>query len=294
MLSLKHRPLFLQRCLKGRGGGPGAFASAPIGDGSGAATGICVPEADSDMLQLYIFETRPRALPAYPELGSLSGETFLRAVRRAAWLPWRDARYWRQAASLLAARPLEHVSGRELAQVCFAFNRIGFVSPVLANFCERYLGNRRQALNMFELAAVLAYVATVCMGSPGGRALAIKLADEMCIDWRQRETVPWTAWRMSVCALARGTVAHQALFSAAAPHLARNVPSMSGRDAADIVMAYATFGFKHHGLLSEMSRFVPSMGLTAREANDLRQAFARLGFDAQVLRALESVHDVRR
>lgn len=245
------------------------------------------------MLQLYIFVKPPRAMPAYPELDALSGESFVRAVRRAAWHPWRDARYWRHAAALLAKRPLQDVSGRELAQVCFAFNRIGFASPTLASYCEQYVEERRQALNMFEIAAVLTYIASACAGAPDGRTLAAHLADEMCIEWRQRETVPWTAWRMSVCALARGGVAHQALFTAAAPHLAQSVPAMNGRDAADISNAYATFGFKHHGLLSEMARFVPYMGLSASEAVEMRQAFSRLDFHAPLLESLEETRGAR-
>lgn len=71
-------------------------------------------------LQLHIFDKAPRCLPPYVELLNgatqtrcLDDATLVRALRRAALLPWRDARFWRQAADVVAKKPM---AGRDIAQ----------------------------------------------------------------------------------------------------------------------------------------------------------------------------------
>lgn len=65
-------------------------------------------------LHLYIFDKAPRCLPPYLDLARRSDDFFVRALRRAALLPWRDARFWRRAADAVAER--EKMAGRDLAQ----------------------------------------------------------------------------------------------------------------------------------------------------------------------------------
>ena len=73
-------------------------------------------------LHLHIFDKAPRCLPPYVEhfMQSSSGAkhlddaTLVRALRRAALLPWRDARFWRRAADVVAKK--DTMAGRDLAQ----------------------------------------------------------------------------------------------------------------------------------------------------------------------------------
>lgn len=75
-------------------------------------------------LHLHIFDKAPRCLPPYVEhfMQSSSTEgakhlddaTLVRALRRAALLPWRDARFWRRAADVVAKK--DTMAGRDLAQ----------------------------------------------------------------------------------------------------------------------------------------------------------------------------------
>lgn len=227
-------------------------------------------------------------MPPVTDLEGLKGEALTRAVRRAAWHPWRDAQFWRSAATQVAQVPPSHVAGRDLAQMCLAFRRIQFASPVLAQYCERYFDERRQALNTFELAAVLLYFAAARI-APESEKFAHELADEVCNDWRHREVVPWTAWRMLVTSLADMDVSHQKLFEAASPQLAQSARLMNGRDAVAICEAYAAFRFKHHGLLSEVAKFLPSMGLRDGEVWALHTAFAELEFDAPLLHRIREL-----
>mmetsp|Transcript_112571 Transcript_112571/g.352061 ORF Transcript_112571/g.352061 Transcript_112571/m.352061 type:complete len:227 (+) Transcript_112571:110-790(+) len=213
----------------------------------------------------------------------------VRAVKQAAWHPWRDACFWRKAAAHVAAIPPGQLASRDLAQVCLAFRRIDYSSNVLADYCKTYVGERLQHLNMFELAAVLLYFATEYAGTPGSQDFVRKVADEACIEWRQRENVPWSAWRMLVCSAALAGVAHQQLFVTASPHLVQSVKLMSGRDAVDVCNAYATFRFKHHGLFTEVARFLPNMGLNDREVAQLQAAFQRLEFDAPLLKRIQEL-----
>jgi len=236
------------------------------------------------VLQLYILERAPRSMPPWTELPEgLSRLALARVVRRAAWHPWRDATFWREAAQRAESRPTEALAGRHLAQLCLAFRHIGFASPVLAAYCERYFKEQRQGLNTFELAAVLTYFAGVCARAPGAEAFVEHLADEVCSDWRKREVVPWSAWRMLVVAAAESGVAHRGLFETASTHLAKSARLMSGRDAVDICSAYAAFRFKHHSLLGEVGHFLPSMDLTDSEVWALQTALARLDFEAPLL-----------
>eukprot|EP00747_Dinoflagellata_sp_TGD_P215663 gnl/TRDRNA2_/TRDRNA2_88333_c0_seq1.p2 gnl/TRDRNA2_/TRDRNA2_88333_c0~~gnl/TRDRNA2_/TRDRNA2_88333_c0_seq1.p2 ORF type:complete len:147 (+),score=29.09 gnl/TRDRNA2_/TRDRNA2_88333_c0_seq1:390-830(+) len=117
-----------------------------------------------------------------------------------------------------------------------------------------------------------------------------ELADEVCTEWRQREAIPWTAWRSLVSAAADARVAHRRLFETAAPHLAGNVRLMNGRDAVDVCAAYAAFAYRHNALLSEVSRFLPSMGLDDAEVKALQASLERLEFDAPPLRRLAELH----
>lgn len=222
-------------------------------------------------------------MPPCTEPEALAGEALVRAVRRAAWHPWRDAQFWRRAAGRVAASTPAELASRDLAQICLAFRRIDFASPTLANYCERYMEERRQAPNTFELAAIAAYFAAACSGSSGTREFVQMLADEVCAEWRQREAVPWSAWKMLVAAAADTGTEHRKLFETASMHLARNAQFMHGRDAAEVCAAYAAFGFKHNGLLGALARFLPSMGLTDAEVQALQEAFVALGFDAPML-----------
>jgi len=214
----------------------------------------------------------------------------VRAVQRAAVHPWRDARFWRQAAATVAETRPADVSGRDLAQTCLAFKRIEFASPILAKYCEKYMDERRQALNTFEIAAVLAYFVAASTGKPDAQDFVRALADEACIEWRLKETVPWVAWRMLVTASANAGVAHQLLFTTASPHLCKSVQFMTGRDAVDVCDAYATLGFKHHALLDEIAKFLPSMGLSDSEVRMLQQFFDRLDVDAPLLHRIRELH----
>lgn len=245
-------------------------------------------------LQLYIFNAAPRAMPPFvDELEQLSGEALARAARRAAWHPWRDAHFWRTVANHTAATMPSEMAGRDLSQLCLAFRRIEFASPELVSYCERYLEERRQALNTFELAGVLSYFAAACPDEASCEHFAQKVADEVCSEWRQqKELVPWTAWRMLVSSTADAGVEHQKLFEVASPHLARSARLMNGRDAVDVCEAYAAFRFKHHGLLTEVGRFLPSMGLSDAEVWALQAAFARLEFDAPLLQRMHELHSL--
>eukprot|EP00927_Polykrikos_kofoidii_P040289 TRINITY_DN34475_c0_g1_i1.p1 TRINITY_DN34475_c0_g1~~TRINITY_DN34475_c0_g1_i1.p1 ORF type:complete len:272 (-),score=40.30 TRINITY_DN34475_c0_g1_i1:76-798(-) len=217
-------------------------------------------------------------------------ETVVRAVRRAAAHPWRDARFWRKAAERMAAAQPAEVTGRDLAQVCLAFRRIEFFSPSLARYCELHVGERRQALNTFEIAAVASYSVLRGPSEESGDAVFVRtLFDEACADWRRREVVPWVAWRMLICAAAEANISHQILFATASPQLAQNVRLMTGRDVAEIGRAFAVFGFKHHGLLSEMSRFLPSLGLSDTEVKEVKTTFARLDFEEPMLRRMSEL-----
>merc|ERR1712129_257444 len=179
-----------------------------------------------------------------------------------------------------ASAPLD-LAGRDLAQLCLSFRRIEFASPELSRYCELYMDERRQALNTFELAAVLSYFAVACADAATCEDFTRKVADEVCSEWRQqKEVVPWSAWRMLVSSAASARVDHRQLFEVASPHLARSARLMNGRDAMDICSAYAAFRFKHEGLLTEVARFLPSMGLSNAEVWALESAFARLEFDA--------------
>eukprot|EP00811_Abedinium_folium_P005990 NODE_15511_length_1046_cov_7.245919.p1 GENE.NODE_15511_length_1046_cov_7.245919~~NODE_15511_length_1046_cov_7.245919.p1 ORF type:complete len:259 (+),score=35.28 NODE_15511_length_1046_cov_7.245919:134-910(+) len=241
-------------------------------------------------LQLYIFEREPRFMPPDTEVANLRGEAFLRAVRRAAWQPWRDARFWRDAARNLEGLPPAEVSGQLLARVCLSFQRIEIRSSELVQYCERYISERCQTLNTFELAAVLSYAIAASTGTPSPEALVKRVADEVCIEWRQRETVPWSAWRRLVCAAAEAGVPHQQLFATASPHLEENVKHMRSRDVVDVVTAFAAFGFRHTGLLAEVSRLLPSKGIANAEARTLEEAFTRLNYDAPPLHRIRKLH----
>lgn len=247
----------------------------------------------SRTLRLFVFSDGPRALPAGVRdvEGAVWGEALLRTIQRAAAQHWRDAHFWRTAAAHVAAAPLGALVGRDLAQVCLAFRRIEFSSPELCRCCERHVSDHRRGLNTFELAAVSQYVAASQAGSAEAQDFMQQVADEACTDWRQRETVPWPAWRMLVCSAAQAGTPHQQLFKVAAPHLAKNVPSMLARDAVDVCAAYAAFRFKHHVLLSELSRFLPSMGLNDREVLAMQDALKELDFESPPLQRL---HELRR
>eukprot|EP00438_Fugacium_kawagutii_P019058 Skav215405 [mRNA] locus=scaffold271:124338:124619:- [translate_table: standard] len=74
-------------------------------------------------LQLHIFDKAPRCLPPYVELLNVTqtqlvrqvdDATMVRALRRAALLPWRDARFWRRAADVVAKK--DPMAGRDIAQ----------------------------------------------------------------------------------------------------------------------------------------------------------------------------------
>eukprot|EP00933_Yihiella_yeosuensis_P031792 TRINITY_DN25411_c1_g1_i1.p1 TRINITY_DN25411_c1_g1~~TRINITY_DN25411_c1_g1_i1.p1 ORF type:complete len:263 (+),score=43.13 TRINITY_DN25411_c1_g1_i1:88-876(+) len=240
-------------------------------------------------LQLYIFEKAPRGIPPITDLRGLRGESLVRAVRRAALHPWKDARFWRQAASHVSSASPDKLSGRDLAQVCMAFSRIEFPSPILSRYIQKYVEERRQALNTFELAAVLMYFSSASAGSVGSEDFVRLLADEAVNEWRQRETIPWSAWRMLVTGAAQAGVNHKQLFTVAAPHLAKNAKFMNGRDAVDVCSAFAEFRFRHNALLSELARFLPSMGLADREVMALQAAFDRLEFDAPLLLRLREL-----
>lgn len=240
-------------------------------------------------VRLFVFEDGPRAAPRGLDLGEIWGEHAVRRIQRAAWHPWRDARFWRQAAAQVAAVPAGQLSGRDLAQVCLAFRRIEFSSLELCACCEREVEERRQRFNIFELAAVALYAASAQGSASTAHDLVVRIADEACLEWRQRELVPWSAWRMLVSGAAGTGAAHQELFKVAAPHLSKSVPQMSSRDAVDICAAYAAFRFKHHALLSELSRFLPSMGLTDREVSALQGSFERLDFESLPLQRLKEL-----
>jgi len=254
----------------------------------------CDQDECSRTLQLYIFETAPRALPPFvDELAQLPSEALARAARRAAWHPWRDAYFWRSMAQRTAAVAPRELAGRDLAQLCLSFRRIEFSSPELTSYCEKYLDERRQSLNTFELAAVLSYCAVAHTDTAASEDFTKKVADEVCSELRQqKEAVPWSAWRMLVSAAASARVPHQKLFEVASPHLARNARLMNGRDAVDICSAYALFRFKHHGLLTEVARFLPSMGLSDAEVWALQTAFTRLEFDAPLLERIRAVQSL--
>ncbi|CAE7235206.1 ACER3 [Symbiodinium sp. CCMP2592] len=85
---------------------------------------------------------------------------------------------------------------------------------------------------------------------------------------------------------------HQRLFGVAAPHLARNVKFMSGKDVVDVCGAFAEFRFKHHALLGEVSRFLPAMGLSGPEAAALQASFQRLEFEAPWLLRLRELRNL--
>ncbi|CAE7528248.1 ACER3 [Symbiodinium sp. CCMP2456] len=174
----------------------------------------------------------------------------------------------------------QKLPGRDLAQVCLAFRKVDFPSTVLSQHCQQYVQNNYQNLNTFELAAVLSYFCFAGAGLSGGDEFIRAAADEAVNDWRLRETVPWSAWRMLVTAAAEAGIDHQRLFGVAAPHLARNVKFMSGKDVVDVCGAFAEFRFKHHGLLGEVSRFLPAMGLSGSEAAALQASLQRLEFEA--------------
>ena len=136
-------------------------------------------------LQLYIFEKAgqverllrgespqllseaPRCLPPYVDLQNLTGDSLVRAVRRAALHPWRDARFWRRAAEHVSALDPQKLPGRDLAQVCLAFKRVDFPSTVLSQHCQQYVQSNYQNLNTFELAAVLSYFCFAGAGLSG-------------------------------------------------------------------------------------------------------------------------------
>ncbi|CAE7596354.1 ACER3 [Symbiodinium natans] len=237
-------------------------------------------------LQLYIFEKAPRCLPPYVDLRNLHGDGLVRAVRRAALHPWRDARFWRRAAEHVSTMEPGKLPGRDLAQVCLAFRKVDFPSVLLSQYCQQYLQTNYQNLNTFELAAALNYFCFAGAGLAGGDDFIRAAADEAVNDWRLRETVPWSAWRMLVTAAAEAGIDHQRLFGTAAPHLARNVKFMSGKDVVDVCGAFAEFRFKHHGLLGEVSRFLPALGLSGAEAAALEASFQRLDFEAPFLQRI--------
>mmetsp|Transcript_126787 Transcript_126787/g.370623 ORF Transcript_126787/g.370623 Transcript_126787/m.370623 type:complete len:259 (+) Transcript_126787:52-828(+) len=243
------------------------------------------------VLQLYMFNGALRSMPPITEVKGLHGTAMVRVLQRAAWQPWRDAFFWRQAASKVASTQPVELSGRQLAQICSAFQRIDFASHELAQYCRRYLSERQQTLNTFELAAVVMYFSAVNRDAPDLQEFVRQIADEVCIEWRQREAVPWIAWKMLVSSAAVARVGHQHLFASASPHLSRSVRFMSGRDAVDVCSAYAMFRFKHHGLLQEVHRFLPSMGLSHRDICELRAAYDRLGFDVPLL---GEIHELQR
>jgi len=242
------------------------------------------------IVQLYIFKKAPRALPPCFELEGLGGKQLVRALRRAALHPWRDAKFWRQAAVQVEAIPPGDLLGRDFAQICTAFRRIDFASPVLSDYCEAYIQKRKQALNTFELASVLSYHVSASGGQEETKKFAKQVADEVCIEWRQREVVPWSAWKMLVCAAVQSGEAHTGLFKLASPALASNVQFMTAREVTEICEAYAAFRFKHQALLSEVSRFVPSMGLRDHEVKSLQGAFQTLNFEAPML---QRIHELR-
>mmetsp|Transcript_49780 Transcript_49780/g.81848 ORF Transcript_49780/g.81848 Transcript_49780/m.81848 type:complete len:98 (+) Transcript_49780:3-296(+) len=94
---------------------------------------------------------------------------------------------------------------------------------------------------------------------------------------------------MLVTASAEAGVDHQLLFTTAAPHLARNVKYMNGRDAVDVCGAFAEFRFKHNALLAELARFLPAMGLSDAEVAAMQGSFQRLDFEAPMLRRLQQL-----
>eukprot|EP00435_Cladocopium_sp_Y103_P048056 s2927_g14.t1 len=247
-------------------------------------------------LHLHIFDKAPRCLPPYVEhfmqgastegAKHLDDATLVRAVRRGALLPWRDARFWRRAADAVAKKEM---AGRDLAQVCLAFRRVDFPSRILSQHCLSYVTSASPTFNTFELSAVLAYFSSAGAGLPGAEDFICKIADEAVAPWRQRETVPWSAWKMLVTASAEAGVDHQLLFTTAAPHLARNVKYMNGRDAVDVCGAFAEFRFKHNALLAELARFLPAMGLSDAEVAAMQGSFQRLDFDAPMLRRLQQL-----
>lgn len=240
-------------------------------------------------MSLFIFERGPRAAPAGLELGKVWSERHVRSIRRAAAHPWRDASFWRQAADQVAAVPAGSLPGHDLAQVCLAFRRIEFCSQQLCTRATEEVQERRQRLNVFELAAVAFYVASAQGSTPAAQKLIQTIADEACLEWRQREAVPWAAWRMLLAGAAGAGAAHQELFKVAGPPLTASVPLMSGRDAVDICAAYARFRFKHHALLGELSRYLPSMGLNDREVWALQESFEQLGFESLPLQRLQEL-----
>jgi len=246
------------------------------------------------ILQLYIFTKPPRAIPPVVNVKEIHGEAFLRAIRRAAWQPWRDARFWRDAAAHVAASPLEGLAGRDLAQVCLSFQKIQIGSAELTEYIQRYFAARRQSLNTFELAVVLSYFIGSHAGGPGTESFVQSVADEACIEWRQRETVPWSAWKMFVLAASQAGVPHQELFTLASTHLERNVRFMRGSEAVEICCAYAALRFKHTGLFNEISRFVSSMSLKDTEVEMLHEAFRELEHDAPLLQRIRELQVLGR
>lgn len=272
-----------------RAAGSARASGSAAGAAAGAASGEQAP------LQLYIFEQPPRALPPVTDVAGLWGRPLVRAVRRAAGHPWRDAAFWRSAAERVAAGPAADLAGRDLAQLCLAFRRVEFfASPALAAHCELYLAERRQALNTFELAALASYFAPARAGTPGAEEFLRSLADEVCIEWRKSEMVPWSAWRMLVSAAAEGGVPHKELFELAAPHLARSVQFMGGRDVTEICEAYAAFRFRHSELLEEVSRFLPSLGLAPEDVRAIEVAFDRLDFESPMLGSMRELRGYAR
>jgi len=231
------------------------------------------------LLQVYIFQKLPQNMPPVTNLTNCHWKDLVGAIRRAAVHPWRDALFWRQAAVGVSSVPPSILPGRDLAQVCLAFRTIGFKSPRLAHFCRSYLDERRQGLNTFELSALLLYYTSISSGARDDQEFVRNIAHEACIEWRKREKVPWSAWKMLVIAVADARVASQQLFATASPHLTQGVQFMAARDAVDVCNAFATFRFKHHGLLSEVSRFAPSMGLKVQDVHDLTNAFNKLEFE---------------
>ena len=47
-----------------------------------------------------------------------------------------------------------------------------------------------------RLAAVLSYFSTAGGGMPGSEDFVRLLVDEALLPWRQKEAVPWAAWKM--------------------------------------------------------------------------------------------------
>merc|ERR1719183_281291 len=94
---------------------------------------------------------------------------------------------------------------------------------------------------------------------------------------------------MAVSAVVAARVAHRPLFEAAGPHLMKGVEHMTSRDVVEVCTAFATFGFRHSGLLGEVARVLPSMSLNDAEVRALQEAFARLEFDAPLLQRLREL-----